>query len=175
ALTSDRDPIEWLPEVIVGLSNKERSKFADKIAEILDDLPSEAVEHQWSRWMHGYWRNRLSSIPTQLSFDESTAMAGWIPFLRESFESGVQLVTSRPGRFRDHDDVLRHLERRVDDAPDACAKVIGHLMRSTEQPWWAGHQLQELMPRLRAGSDPAHISVIVEQAIRLGLSNPDEW
>ena len=125
--------------------------------------------------MHLYWTNRLGSIPTQLSFDEATAMAGWVPFLGESFESGVELVASRPGRFREHDDVLRHLERRVNDSPNACAKVIGHLMRNTEQPWRSGHQLRELMPQLRAGSDPAHISVIVEQAIRLGLSNPDEW
>ncbi len=102
-------------------------------------------------------------------------MAGWIPFLADSFESGVQLVTTRPGHFRERDDVLRHLERHIDDSPDACARMIGHLMRSTEQPWWGGYQLHRLMPRLRAGSGPAHIRVIVEQAIRLGLSNPDSW
>src|SRR5690606_6728225 len=34
ALTSDRHPLEWLPGVIVSLSNDERSEFADKIAEV---------------------------------------------------------------------------------------------------------------------------------------------
>ncbi len=175
ALTSERDPMVWLPGVIVDLTDEERSKFADKIADILDDLPSEAVEHQWSRWMREYWNERLMSIPTQLSIDECSAMAGWIPFLTGSFESGAQLVTRRPGRFREHDDVLRHLERNVDHSPDACARVIGHLMRRTEQPWWGGYRVHSLMPRLRAGSEPAHIRVIVEEAIRLGLSNPDGW
>lgn len=175
ALTSDRDPLEWLPEVIMHLSDDERSRFADKVAHILDDLPSEAVEDQWTRWMHEYWNDRLASIPTQLSFDEATAMAGWIPFLAGSFESGAQLVTSQPGRFREHDDVLRHLERHIDDSPDACTRVIGHLMHSTEQPWRGEYHLHKLMPRLRPGSDPAHIRIIAEQAIRLGLSNPEGW
>ncbi len=55
ALTSGREPLEWLPGVIVGLSNDERSRFADKVADVLDDLRSEAVEHQWTRWMFEYW------------------------------------------------------------------------------------------------------------------------
>lgn len=109
ALTSDSDPLEWLPGVIVALSNDQRSQFADKVADILEDLPSEAAEHQWIRWMRKYWNDRLASVPIQLSFDEATAMAGWIPFLTGSFDSGVQLVTRRPGRFREHDDVLRNL------------------------------------------------------------------
>ena len=175
ALTSDRDPLEWLPLVIVRLSNEQRTTFADKVTDILEDLPSEAVEHQWTRWMHKYWSERLTSIPVQLSMDESSAMAGWIPPLTDSFESGVQLVISRRSRLREHDDILRHLERHVDASPDACARMIGHLMCSTQQPWWGGYLMRDLMPRLRAGSDPTHIRVIVEQAIRLGLPNPGDW
>lgn len=169
ALTSARNPLDWLPAVIAKLSHAGRSKFADKVTDILGDLPGEAVEHQWSRWIQQYWNDRLTSIPTRLSIDEATAMAGWIPFLADSFESGVELVTRQPGRFRVHDRVLRHLEGHVDDSPDLCARMIGHLMRSTEQPWWGEYQLRSLMPRLRAGSDPAHIRVIVEEAMRLGL------
>lgn len=175
ALTSDRDPLDWLPGVIADIRDEDRVTFAEKVSEILDDLPDEAVEHQWTRWMQRYWTDRLSSIPAQLSVDESTAMAGWIPLLTDSFESGVQLVTQRPGRFGEHSDVLRHLERHVDTSPDACSVMIGHLMRGTEPPWWGGYHLPELMPRLRAGSEPAHIRVIVEQAIRLGMSNPEAW
>jgi hypothetical protein len=133
------------------------------------------VEHQWIRWMDKYWKNRLTSVPTQLSSDEASAMAGWIPFLTNSFKSGVQLVSRWPGRFREHDDLLRHLERHIDDSPDACAQVIGDLMRNTGKPWWGGHQLNGLMPRLRAGSDPANITVITEHAIRLGLSEAGSW
>lgn len=84
-------------------------------------------------------------------------------------------MISRPGRLRQHDDVLRHLQQRVIDAPDACARMIGHLMRHTQQPWWSEHDLRQLMPHLRAGSDPAHIRVIFEEAFRLGLINPDDW
>lgn len=175
ALTSDRDPLGWLPGMIADLCDQDRVTFAEKVGEILDDLPDEVVEHQWDRWMLGYWTDRLSSVPVQLADDESTAMAGWIPFLTESFESGVELVTRRPGRFREHGDVPRTLERHVDTSPDACAVMIGHLMRSTVPPWWGGYQLPELMPRLRTGSDPEHIRVIIEQAIRLGMPNPETW
>lgn len=175
ALTSDRDPIGWLPGVIADLGDEDRATFAEKVGEILDDLPNEAVEHQWTRWMQRYWTDRLSSVPVQLTGDESTAMAEWIPFLSESFGPGVELVTRRPGRFREHSDVLRHLERHVDASPDACSVMIGHLMRGTEPPWWGGYQLPDLMPRLRAGSDPEQTRIIVEQAIRLGMPNPEAW
>lgn len=175
ALTSQRNPLEWLPSLIVDLSDEDRTKFADDLTDVLDDLPSEAVEHEWSRWIRVYWTDRLSSVPTQLSFDECSAMAGWIPPLTESFEEGADLVARRPGGFREHDDVLRHLERRVDGSPGVCAHVIGHLMRGTNQPWWGGHALHTLWPRMVSGSDPVHLDVIVEQAIRLGLGNPRDW
>ena len=99
-------------------------------------------------------------------------MAGWIPLLTDSFVSGVLLVTRRPGRFREHSKVLDHLKRHVDDSANACAQMIGHLMQNTEPPWWAGYQLQELMPRLRGESAPEHLKRISENAIRLGLRDP---
>ncbi len=175
ALTSDRDPLVWLPGVIVDLEDDKRPEFADEVAHILADLPSEAVEHQWSRWMHRYWSDRLASVPTQLSIDEASAMARWIPFLTASFKEGVQLVTIRAGQFREHDNLLRDLERHIDNSPGACARVIGHLMRSTVKPWWGGHRLHELISRLQAGGDPADIGLIAEEATRLELPNPDGW
>lgn len=78
ALISDRDPLGWLPGVIAELRDEDRVTFAEKVGEILEDLPAEAVEHQWSRWMQKYWTDRLSSVPVQLADDEPTAMAGWI-------------------------------------------------------------------------------------------------
>lgn len=174
-LTSQRDPLEWLPGVLVKLRDDERVTFADSIADILDDLPSEAVEHQWSRWMSRYWTDRLDSIPTLLSLDECSAMAGWIPFLSASFEAGADLVIRQPGRFREHDDVLRHLDRHVDGSPNASARVIGHLMCGTAPRWWGDYHLRALWPRLRSGADQDHLDVIIEQALRLGLGNPDDW
>jgi hypothetical protein len=174
ALTSQRDPLVWLPGVIVRLAEDQRVTLVDKIAEILDELPDEAIEHQWTRWIRQYWEDRLLSIPVQLSTDEAAAMAGWIPFLTDSFEAGAQLVMKHPGRFRQHDNVLRNLEHHVDSSPDTCARVIGHLLRGTERPWWGGHDLPGLMPRLRAGAEPTVVLVIIEEAMRLDL-NPDAW
>jgi Domain of unknown function (DUF4020)/SIR2-like domain len=169
ALTSERDPMQWLPAVIVQLSDEQRSEFADKVAEILGNLPSEAVEHQWARWMHEYWTGRLASVPTKLSIAEASAMAGWVPFLTSSFEVGVQLAMSRTARFREHDDVLRHLERRVEDSPDLCTRLIGHLLRSTEPPWWGGYKLRKMMPQLRKRSQADSSRVLDEQTLRLGM------
>lgn len=177
ATTSVRDPLEWLPGVLVDLRDEDRVRLADDVAEILDDLPQAAVEHQWSRWINRYWGNRLNSLPTQLSIDECSAMAGWVPFLGAFFDAGLELALMQPGRFRDHDGVLRHLdgEGHVDRAPDACALLIGHLLRDTVAPWYGGWHLQQLWPRLRSGSRPEHLEVIVEQALRLGIGNPESW
>ena len=48
------------------------------------------------------------------------------------------------------------------------ARLIAHLMRGTQPPFWGGHYLAKIMPELRRGADPADIETIVEEAIRLG-------
>jgi hypothetical protein len=174
ALLSERDPLEWVPRIIADLGDDERTMFATKVADVLQDLPAEVVEHQWSRWIQRYWCDRLRSVPAALSFDEATAMTEWTAYLTESFESGVQLVTTRPGRLPEHADLLRRLEPHIDSSPDACARLIGHLMRHTEPPWWGGVGLLDMIPRLRAGSDPSHMKEIEEQAMRLRIPLRDD-
>jgi len=169
ALTSWRDPSGWLPGVIAQLSDDDRVVFANAIAEVLDDLPEDAVEHQWDRWIETYWKNRLGSVPVALSTDEATAMAEWVPALASSFAAGVGLATEHAAGFREHSNILRRMEARVDSAPDACCRLIAHLLKGTDPPWWGGHTLEALMPRLKAGSSSESIEALAEEALRFGF------
>ncbi|MQA88128.1 MAG: arginine--tRNA ligase [Streptosporangiales bacterium] len=56
------------------------------------------------------------------------------------------------------------------------SRLIAHLMRHTQPPFWGGcHALAEIVPVLRKQADTADTTVIIEQAIRLGCSNAPNW
>jgi hypothetical protein len=173
ALRSERDPLDWLPRVVAALATGIRPNLVDAITRVMRQLPQEAVEHEWQRWISTYWSNRLRSVPTRLSVDETSAMTGWVPLLQQSFVSGVDLVVKSPARLDDHADILRDLDRHIADSPADCAKLLAHLLKYTQEPFWGGHQLIPLLTRLRR-SGAADVPAAFEQAARLGMTIPDE-
>ena len=151
-------------------------QLASQIAWTLRDLSADAIEHQWQRWMHDYWKQRISSVPVELSFGEASAMAAWIPFLTESVSAGVAAATATPAGLGEHGDVLRQLTDDVlDRAPAAWARFVGHLLANTELPFWHGGEVARVVRRVRGEADPADLDAIFENAIRLGLGNPETW
>jgi hypothetical protein len=177
ALTSEIDPLPWVRKFMVRAQLRDRTEWIHQVHWLLSRLPVEAVEHQWNRWMLPYWKERLASIPRQMTVEESSAMVGWVVHLTDSVEDGVALAISYPAAIENHGDLLHQLHTgRLDQAPASFARLIAHLLRGTSPPFWGGHYLAELVPRLRAGqADPADIRGIVEEAMRLGNTDAPNW
>jgi hypothetical protein len=177
ALTSEVDPLPWVRKFTVDAQLRDRTEWIHQIDWLLDRLPSEAVEHQWIRWMRQYWQERLDSIPTQMTVEESSAMAEWVVHLTESVEDGVSLAMAHPAALEEHGDLLHYLEdQRLDHAAASFARLLAHLLRGTSPPFWGGHYLAQVVPRLRAGqADRADIRSIVEEALRLGYTDAPNW
>jgi hypothetical protein len=147
-----------------------------QIAWMLDELPADAVEHQWQRWMRQYWQDRLDSIPVQLTAAEASALAAWVIYLTDSIADGVKLATTHPAGLSEHTGMLGDLdENRLHRAPTELAKLIAHLMRGTQPPFWRCYQLANIVPELRAGAAPSDINTIVEEALRLGCRDAALW
>lgn len=142
----------------------------------MDRLPPEAVEHQWSRWIREYWQGRLDSVPTQMTHEEASAMSEWVLSLSDSIDEGVALVLSHSGGLGEHGDLLHRLDdERVQRAPGSFARLLGHLLRGTDPPFWGGHDLSRVVLQLRPHADPDDLTTIIEEAVRLGHIEAPQW
>ena len=153
-----------------------RTGWMQQVAWLLSNLPEEAIEHQWQRWMRRYWEDRLASIPTQMTPEESSAMAGWVVYLGDSVAEGVSLATSHPGSLTEQSDLLHDLSReRVARAPAAMARLLAHLLRNTQAPFHGGYFLKVIVGVLREQPATVNVDEIVEQALRLGCGDAPTW
>ena len=176
AISSEVDPLAWLHNFTIAVDIADRVEWMNQVAWMLKELPVDAVERQWQRWMRQYWQDRLDSIPVQLTAEEVSALATWAVYLSESIADGVNLATARPAALSEHTDLLGDLdENRLHRAPAEFAKLIAHLMRGTLTPFWRCHELARIVPALRDGAALPDINDIVEAALRLGCSDAPEW
>lgn len=176
AVSSEIDPLPWMQRFTSTMEVVTRVEWMSQVTWMLDELPAEAVEHEWQRWMGQYWQDRLDSIPVQLTADEASAMATRVVYLSDSIAEGVTLATAHRAGFREHTCTLHDLdENRLNRAPADFAKLIAHLLRGTQPPFWDCHDLAKILPELRDGADPTHINIIVEEAMRLGCHGAAHW
>lgn len=177
AVTSERDPLDWITTFTKAVEVEQRVDWMQNVAWILDDLPTDAVEHQWQGWMRRYWGNRLASIPFQMTDAEASSMASWVVYLSgASVAAGTALAIAHPAGFLRRSDVLRILAtEKLDDAREEFARLIGHLLKGTQQPFWDCHYLDKIVPRLRSAAPSSDFTTIVEEAMRLGCSGAQRW
>ena len=175
ALSSELDPVAWTREFTAKADVPMRVEWLHQITWMLDGLPDEAIARQWSRWMEAYWRDRLNSIPVVMTIEEASAMAAWTAHLPEPIDTAVGLATAHPARLEPHSDLLADVDEHLDRGPAQYARLLGHLLKHTEQPFWECHALAEVVPRLRLTTDPADIEVIIEHALRLGCPDAPSW
>jgi hypothetical protein len=176
ATLSEVHPLSWVHRFTVAVDVADRVEWMNQVAWMLKELPGDAVERQWQRWMRQYWQDRLNSVPAQLTADEATALAAWAAYLTESIADGVKLATARPAGFSEHTQVLSDLDDyRLRRAPAELASLIAHLMRGTLVPFWHCHELARIVPELLDGAARADINEILEQALRLGCGDAARW
>ena len=179
ALSSEIEPLEWMRTFTLTVGVADRVEWLSHVGWMLSRLPTEAVEHQWQRWMWRYWRDRLDSIPVELTLEEASAMAAWVIDLTDSLQGGVALAIEHPARLDEHTQILHELSDkrldRLDRAPAALARLLAHLLKGTHPPFWGCYDLDKIVPRLHHGGDPSDMRTIVEEALRLGCGGATQW
>jgi hypothetical protein len=177
ALYSELDPAKLMPAFTRTVAVSDRVEWMTQISWLLDRLPPEAIEDRWHRWMEHYWQERLQSIPVQLTFEEASAMSGWVIYLKGSLSAGVGLAIRHRAGLLSHSRVLDALDDpdRLSGAPALFAKLIAHLMAGTDPPFWDGYHLARIVPVIRPEADPVDVKRIIEEAIRLGVSEAPQW
>ncbi|MEV5898330.1 hypothetical protein [Nonomuraea fuscirosea] len=176
ALFSQLELLPWMRQYTARTEVTQRVEWLEHITWLLADLPADGVERQWRRWMQSYWQDRLNSIPRPLATDEASAIAGWAVYLTDSIDEGVTLATMRPAGLRMRSSTLRQVTAdRIDHAPAQFAKLVAHLLRGTQPPFYGCDSLAGIVAQLRGEAAPEHIRTIIEEALRLGCRNAAQW
>ena len=166
----------WARTLTASVDVSVRVAWMNQIGWYLPDLPADAVEQHWRDWMRTYWQGRLASVPTQLTIQEASAMATWVMYLTDSLEEGITLATRMPAGITQHSRLLHELtSERIGRAPSPIATLVGHLLRSTQPPFYECDEIRRIMQGLADRAAPADLTAIREQALRLGCADAPQW
>jgi hypothetical protein len=176
SIYSDTDPRSWVRDLITDGTAQDRVEWAEALGYELGRLESSLAEREWRRWIADYWSDRTRSVPRDLDAAEASAMARWAVFFTDSMESAIDLALEVPtAGFGRRSLILRDLTNdRIDRAPDKLAKLIGHMLRSTEpedgQPVLYASDLQRIYRRFFEQSVPNDVlRDIATHSMRLGV------
>lgn len=177
SLHAGADPLEWVPRFVVAASEELRVSWAEQVGRILEAFGPDEAGMQWERWICAYWSARVRSTPLPLATSEATAMAGWLISLPTVRDQAVALLVQTPAGFPRRGGLLRRLQglNLSEDATNWAA-TITHLLRSTTvSDWSLGHHLKEIVQQLRAGDPAPDLSDLIDQALRLGVTDAADW
>lgn len=176
AVYSETDPLPWIKTFTAKVDTHFRKEWMNQVAWTLADLPSEAVEHRWQRWMRQYWTDRIASIPLVLTTEEASAMASWVVHLTDSIEEGVDLAVASPASLDGNRTFLRSLkDAQLDQYPAQFARLLGHLLEDVGEPFWGCLELKRIVLRTSAQASTDDLTSIVNAALRLGCTGAADW
>ena len=190
-LYSQIHPVEdgWLMRWIVRIDPDDRCEWARNVALMLSEMPIDAADVHWSRWIKDYWHDRVESIPVALSPNESSAMAEWTVLLEAGFAEAVELAGSTEAGFVRGSRIPSVLIDRsaADDdraRPDHIAReplvvrdLIAHLLSNSETtaddggPW----NITDAVERLDRALARDEMKPILNELLRLGHEEFVSW
>ena len=92
-------------------------------------------------------------------------------------EQAIDLVLGSPASLEQHGGFLHRLEE-LDVTAEASdwTRLLTHLLKNTDgQQWAVEHYLRELVPKLRQGSPAPDLTELINEAMRLGVTDAADW
>ena len=174
ALSPDVKIEDWLRRVTAVASVDARSSWLASVAWMLAELPAEAVEDNWQRWLRPYWEERLKGVPAPLTTTEGSALALCVPHLTDSISEAAHLVTLAPAGLRDgflptFDTATLAL------APRPIAALVTHLLQHVDGDFWDCSSLREIVSHLRLHLGEEDLTPILGEALRLKCFGAADW
>ena len=176
ALRSSIDPATWITKLTRALKPAGRAEWVDQVTSALGELDIAAVEAEWERWMHRFWRDRTQGIPTTLDKGEAAALAAWAAFLDQSIPEARTLVLAAAADLPEHSMLLDNLtEENISRAPTDFAAILAHVLHETTKPFYQRYQLRRAVETLKVQAGPPDVNPIIEQALRLDCADAADW
>ena len=89
-------PPEWLTTFSTNASDGTRANFIRATTRLLLKEDPGIRTAQWSRWMHNYWKSRLTRLPQNLTEREASALAEWVILVDDDYPVAVDLALQSP-------------------------------------------------------------------------------
>ena len=177
AMFAPVDPATWLTRFVIAASEDLRVSWAHQVGRALAQLEPGEAPGQWDRWIRAYWSGRNQSVPLPFTPTEASATAGWVVELSGVRKQAIDLVLGSEAGLDQRGGFLYRL-KDVDVAAEASdwARLLTHLLKNTSgQQWGIGYRLQEIVPRLREGDPQPDLTELINEAMRLGVTNAADW
>lgn len=172
-----QDPVDFAAMFVMQDAPGITEEYFHSIAHVLDNQNTPQVEETWNRWLGAFMERLSNGTPIALDTKQWSAAAEWLPHLGERFPDGVALLLKHPASLNSHARILHDIaETTVPEVyPTDCARLIAHLVREIENPFWGTHYLRPLVLRLRDQLGVAGITEIVELAMKAGINDAAHW
>lgn len=177
AMFAPVDPATWLTRFVGAASEDLRVSWAQEVGRALAQLEPGEAPGQWDRWIRAYWSGRNQSVPLPFTPAEASATAGWVVGLPGARKQAIDLVLGSDAELDQRGGFLYRL-KDVDVAAEASdwARLLTHLLKNTDgQQWGIGYRLQEIVPRLRQGTPAPDLTGLINEAMRLGVTEAADW
>lgn len=177
AMFAPVDPATWLTRFILAAPEALRVTWAQQVKHALIQLETGEAPSQWDRWIRAYWSGRNQSIPRPFTSAEASATASWVVGLAGVRGQAIDLVLGSQASLDRYGGFLHRLEE-LDVAAEASdwTRLLTHLLKNTDgQQGAIGHYLREIVPTLRQGNPPPDLKELINEAMRLGVTDAADW
>lgn len=177
AMYAHVDPSTWLRRFVVAAPEELRVLWAKQVNFALTQLDPGQAPIQWERWIEAYWSERNHSVPLPYTCAEASATAGWVLGLDGVRSQAIDLVLGSGAGLGQGDRLLSRIaDLDVSVGADDWARLVTHLLKNTKEPHWAvGYHLKAIVPQLRAADPSLDLSQLINEAMRLGAIDADDW
>ena len=177
AMFASAEPTSWLTRFVLEAPEDLRVAWAEQVEYALTDLEPGEATLQWNRWIQAYWSARNQSVPRPFTRAEASAVATWVVGLPGERSQAVDLILGTGAGLGEHGGFLYRI-KDLDLAAEAgdWARMLTYLLKNTsgELPG-IGYALQEIVPQLREGNPTLDLTDLVNEAMRLGVTNAADW
>ena len=178
AVRSDDPPTAWLPRLTTTASPAVRLTWIRFVGRQLRDMAADEADAQWHRWIENHWTDRVASVPRPFTYDEASAIAGWVLGLPSVRSEAIGLVQQVPAGLERDDRVLITLAK-MDLHPEASlwARYLVHLLEGmpADEPWAICRHLSQIVPKLREGASDETYRNLVDHGLRMGCESAPDW
>lgn len=173
---SVRDKRGWLFEFVKDAPPALRALWARNFARRAESLSTQEVANLWKRWVHEYWWDRATGVPSALEEAERQALVFWVPALKANVAEAVELALQSPPEEMDQS-IFRELDKSAVAEIDgrATGRLLAGLLKRMGRHIYASETVSKVAQNcLDHGANPDDIVAVAEEMARLGCDGAEE-
>lgn len=169
---SSSPDVGWLYTIIgdEGTKDEDRTQVVERILATLREAGKELKLSLWTRWIEGFWRERIGNRPVALSPKEADKLIEWTTHLKPAFSEAVDMACQTNGFELEHTRLFSDLSDSdlLTDAPREVIKLLVHILRPRAEYSQHCYYLVPIYRKLKEILGADGVVELTEELVRLG-------